>query len=82
MGSFDVQKYLSQGRKHRVNHAWNFKPEDAIVLQLILPEAVFLNVLFAIMFFGTILTDTGQRNVIAEIKYNQKKYGANFLILG
>ena len=60
---FDVQKYLNQGRKHRVNHAWNFKPEDAIVLPINTARGCVLNVLFAIMFFGTILTDTGQQKM-------------------
>ena len=55
---------LTKVRKHRVNHAWNFKPEDAIVLPINTARGcVFLNVLFAIMFFGTILTDTGQQKM-------------------
>ncbi len=76
---FDVQKYLNQGRKHRVNHAWNFKPEDAIVLPINTARGCVFKCTFChYVFWHDPYRHRSAENVIAEIKYNQKKYGANF----
>jgi radical SAM superfamily enzyme YgiQ (UPF0313 family) len=76
---FEVEKYLNQGRKHRVNHAWHFKPEDAIVLPINTARGCVFKCTFChYVFWHDPYRHRSAENVIAEIKQNQKKYGANF----
>ena len=80
---FDVQKYLNQGRKHRVNHAWNFKPEDAIVLPINTARGCVFKCTFChYVFWHDPYRHRSAENVIAEIKYNQKNMEQIFLIFG
>ena len=76
---FEVEKYLNQGRKHRVQHAWHFKPEDAIVLPINTARGCVFKCTFChYVFWHDPYRHRSAENVIAEIKQNQKKYGANF----
>ena len=80
---FEVEKYLNQGRKHRVNHAWHFKPEDAIVLPINTARGCVFKCTFChYVFWHDPYRHRSAENVIAEIRQNQKNMEQIFLISG
>ncbi len=76
---FDVQKYLTIGRKHGASHSWFYKAEDAIPMPVNTARGCVFKCTFChYVFWHDPYRHRSAENVIAEIRQLQEKYGANF----
>ncbi len=76
---FDVETYLSAGKRMGASHSWYYKPEEAIPMPINLARGCVFKCTFChYVFWHDPYRHRSAENVIAEIKQNQKKYNANF----
>jgi len=76
---FDIETYLSVGKKLSATYSWYYKPEEAIVMPVNTARGCVFKCSFChYVFWHDPYRHRSPENVIAEIKQNQKKYNANF----
>ena len=82
---FDIQTYLADTKKHPpktfggVSHVWFYKPEDAVAMPVNTARGCVFKCTFChYVYWHDPYRQRSAQNVLAEIKQNQKKYGANF----
>ena len=82
---FDIQTYLADTKKHPpktfggVSHVWFYKPEDAVAMPVNTARGCVFKCTFChYVYWHDPYRQRSAQNVMAEIKQNQKKYGANF----
>jgi anaerobic magnesium-protoporphyrin IX monomethyl ester cyclase len=76
---FDIERYLQMGRKHGASHSWFFKPNEVIPFPINTARGCVFKCTFChYVFWHDPYRHRSAENIIAEIKLNQKKYGANF----
>ena len=76
---FDVQTYLESGKKHGASHSWFYKSEEAVSMPINTARGCVFKCTFChYVFWHDPYRHRSARNVIAEIKQNQRKYNANF----
>ena len=76
---FDVETYLKVGAKFGASHSWHYKSNEAITMPINTARGCVFKCTFChYVFWHDPYRHRSPENVIAEIKQNQKKYGANF----
>jgi radical SAM superfamily enzyme YgiQ (UPF0313 family) len=76
---FDIETYFKVGHNLGITHSWLFKAEDAVVLPIATSRGCVFKCTFChYVYWHDPYRHRSAENVIAEIKLNQKKYGANF----
>ena len=80
---FDVQHYLKSGMKHGASHSWFYPKDKAVVMPINTARGCIFKCTFChYVFWHDPYRHRSADNVIAEIKHNKEKYGANFLTFG
>jgi anaerobic magnesium-protoporphyrin IX monomethyl ester cyclase len=76
---FDVETYLSAGKRFGASHSWFYKQEEAVPMPINTARGCVFKCTFChYVFWHDPYRHRSPENVIAEIKQNQKKYNANF----
>ena len=76
---FDVDTYLTDGKRHGASHSWFYKPNEAIPMPINIARGCVFKCTFChYVYWHDPYRHRSAENVIAEIKQNQKKYNANF----
>ena len=80
---FDVQTYLESGKRHGASHSWFYKPEEAIPMPINTARGCVFKCTFChYVYWHDPYRHRSAKNVIAEIKQNQKNIMQIFSIFG
>lgn len=76
---FDVETYLTSGKRFGASHSWFYEKNQAVPMPINTARGCVFKCTFChYVFWHDPYRHRSAENVIAEIKQNQKKYGANF----